>query len=315
VTSAPRTEGGIAVYDGALADAVKRFQDRHALDADGVIGPATIAAVNVPISARVRQIQLAAERERWLPELSRQRVLFVNVPLFRMWAIGPGRADEPFSMNVVVGKALGHATPVFISEMAYIIFRPYWNPPPGILRDEIIPHARKDPGYLASQDMEIIPVGGPAGAAVPPTPENLNAVLGGRLLLRQRPGPKNSLGLAKFIFPNDENVYMHGTPARQLFSRARRDFSHGCIRVEDPVGLAEWLLRDDPAWTRSQILAAMNGAAPVHVNLKQKVTVVLFYDTAYVDTEGVVRFSDDYYGHDAKLVEALAHGFPYPRDR
>jgi murein L,D-transpeptidase YcbB/YkuD len=311
----PGSEDAVPVYGDAVVDAVKRFQARHALDSDGVIGPATIAAVNISLAARVRQIELAAERERWLPELSGQRLLLVNVPLFRMWAFGPGRADEPLSMNVVVGKAVDHATPVFISEMAYIVFRPYWNPPPGILRTEIIPHARRDPGYLASQDMEILAIGSPGSAALPATPENLHAVLAGRLLLRQRPGPKNSLGSAKFIFPNDENVYMHGSPARQLFSRARRDFSHGCIRVEDPVRLAEWLLLDDPAWSRARILAAIDGATPAQVNLKQKVTVILFYDTAYVDSKGVVYFADDYYGHDAKLVEALAHGFPYPRTR
>ena len=157
--------------------------------------------------------------------------------------------------------------------------------------------------------------GSPAAAPLPPTPANLDSVLKGKLTIRQKPGPKNALGLAKFIFPNTENVYMHGTPAQQLFSRARRDFSHGCIRLEDPARLAEWVLRNDPQWTRERIVAAMNGAAPTQVNLKERLRVILFYDTAYVDSQGVVHFADDYYGHDAKLEAALAHGFPYPRTR
>ena len=309
----PDATAEVPVYGGALVDAVKRFQDRHALESDGVVGPSTIAALNVSLASRMRQIELALERERWLPNLVSEPYLLVNVPLFRMWAFDPGVAGEPLRMNVVVGKSVGHATPIFISEMEYIVFRPYWNPPPGILRAEIIPRERREPGYLASEDMEIIETGSQSGAAFPPTPANLDAVLAGRLLLRQRPGPKNSLGYAKFIFPNDDNVYMHGTPARQLFSRARRDFSHGCIRVEDPVRLAEWLLREDQNWTRERILAAMAGAAPTQVNLTRKLRVMIFYDTVYVDSAGVVSFADDYYGHDARLVEALAHGFPYPR--
>jgi murein L,D-transpeptidase YcbB/YkuD len=216
-------------------------------------------------------------------------------------------------MRVVVGKAVGHATPIFIDEMEYIVFRPYWNPPPSILRSEIVPKARRDPGYLAREELEIVAGGGTAAAGLPGTPENLDKVLAGRLYLRQRPGPSNSLGLAKFIFPNDEDVYMHGSPAKQLFSRARRDFSHGCIRLEDPARLAEWVLRDDPNWSRERIVAAMEGRAPTQVNLKQKLTVILFYDTAYADSAGLVHFAADYYGHDARLEEALRHGFAYPR--
>jgi L,D-transpeptidase YcbB len=313
--SLPAPAAGVPVYDGALVEAVKRFQDRHALESDGVIGAATITALNVTLTSRVRQIELALERERWLPDLVSQPYLLVNVPLFRMWALDPAVSGEPLRMKVVVGKAVGHATPIFISEMAYITFRPYWNPPPSILRAELVPRARREPGYLASEDMEIIEAGTRSGTALPATPANLDAVLAGKLVLRQRPGPRNSLGPAAFIFPNDENVYMHGTPAKQLFSRARRDFSHGCIRVEDPVALAEWLLRDDRSWTRERMLAAMNGAAPTQANLKRKLTVLIFYDTVYVDSEGVVHFAEDYYGHDAKLLAALAHGPPYPRIR
>jgi murein L,D-transpeptidase YcbB/YkuD len=304
---------GTPRYDGALVDAVKRFQARHALEPDGVIGAGTLAVFNVPASARVRQLELALERERWLPEIGKEPMIFVNVPLFRLWAYDPEHPDEPLRMNVVTGKSLGHKTPIFTDEMEYVIFRPYWSPPPSIIRSEIVPKARRDPSYLDRQNMEIVASGSETAPALPATPENLDKVVAGKLFIRQKPGDKNSLGLAKFIFPNSENVYMHGTPAQSLFSRARRDFSHGCIRLEDPARLAQWVLRHDAQWTPERIAAAMNGERPTQVNLKQKLRVILFYDTAYVDSKGVVHFADDYYGHDAKLEKALAAGYPYPR--
>jgi murein L,D-transpeptidase YcbB/YkuD len=306
-------QDGTPVYGGALVDALKRFQARHALEADGVIGPGTITALNVPAAQRVRQIQLALERERWLPDTRKEPHIFVNIPLFRLWGFDPDRPDEPLRMNVVVGKTLGHKTPIFVEQMEYVIFRPYWSPPPSIIRSEIVPKARRDPSYLERQNMEIVASGDENAPALPGTPENLDKVVSGKLFIRQKPGDKNSLGLAKFIFPNADNVYMHGTPAQSLFARARRDFSHGCIRLEDPARLAQWVLRDSPEWTPERIDAAMHGERPTQVNLKNKLTVFLFYDTAYVDSKGVVYFADDYYGHDAQLEKALAHGYPYPR--
>ena len=306
---------GTPLYAGALVDGVKHFQDRHVLEPDGVIGAGTIAALDVPVAHRVRQIELALERERWLPEMVKQPLIFVNVCLFRLWGYDPEKPDEPLRMNVVVGKSLGHATPVFVDQMEYIIFRPYWSPPPSILKNEIVPHAQRDASYLERQNMEIVASGDENAASLPATPENLDRVASGTLYLRQKPGEKNSLGLAKFIFPNSENVYMHGTPAQTLFARARRDFSHGCIRLEDPAALAQWVLRNEPGWTRERIDAAMKGDRPTHVNLKDKLTVILFYDTAYVGSSGRVRFTDDYYGHDAKLEQALKGGFPYPRTK
>ncbi|HET9316277.1 MAG TPA: L,D-transpeptidase family protein [Vicinamibacteria bacterium] len=300
------------VYDGALVDAVKRFQRRHGLDADGVIGAGTVAAVNVTIAHRVRQIELAMERMRWLPALSDRPNLFVNVALFRMWATDPRSTSEPLRMNVVVGKSLDHKTPIFIDRMEYVVFRPYWNPPYGITVKEIIPHAKRDPAYFARENLEIVASGDDDAPALPPTPENLAHVLSGRLSIRQKPGPRNSLGLAKFIFPNSDNIYMHGTPAQSLFSRTRRDFSHGCIRLEDPAKLAEWVLRDQPEWTREKIDAAMQGTRPTRVNLKEPVTVVLFYDTVHVNSEGTLFFVDDIYGHDRQLDAALRQGYPYP---
>ena len=307
------TPDGTPLYEGAVVEAVKRFQGRHALEPDGVLGAGTIAVLNVPAAARVRQIELALERERWLPEMRREPLVFVNVPLFRLWAYDPERPDEPLRMNVVTGKSLGHKTPIFVDEMEYVIFRPYWSPPPSIIRSEIVPHARRDPSYMERQNMEIVASGAEDAAALPATPENLDKVVAGKLFIRQKPGDKNSLGLAKFIFPNSENVYMHGTPAQSLFSRARRDFSHGCIRLEDPARLAEWVLRHDPQWTRERIEAAMQAERPMQVNLKPKLRVILFYDTAYVDSQGKAHFADDYYGHDARLEKALAGGYPYPR--
>ena len=294
-------------------DGVKRFQARHGLESDGVIGAGTIRALNVSAATRLRQIELALERERWLPEMRKEPLVFVNVSLFRLWGYDPDRPDEPLRMNVVAGKALAHETPIFIDEMEYVIFRPYWNPPPSILRSEIVPRARRDASYLERQNMEIVASGEDGAPPLPATPENLDKVLAGRLYLRQKPGEKNSLGLAKFIFPNSDNVYMHGTPAQSLFSRARRDFSHGCIRLESPAELAAWLLRHEEEWTPEKIEAAMKGSRPTQVNLKPKLKVIIFYDTAYMDSKGVVHFADDYYGHDAKLEKALAGGYPYPR--
>jgi murein L,D-transpeptidase YcbB/YkuD len=302
-------------YAGPLVDAVKRFQNRHGLENDGVIGAGTIKALNVPLAERVRQFELAMERMRWLPDLGNRPNVFVNVPLFRLWATDPATGEEPLRMNVVVGQSLNHKTPLFVEQMEYVIFRPYWNPPRGITVKEIVPHQRRDPSYFDREQLEIVASGADNAPALPPTPENLSAVVAGKLSIRQKPGPKNSLGLAKFIFPNAENVYMHGTPAQQLFSRARRDFSHGCVRLEEPARFAEWVLRDYPEWTRARIETAMQGDRPTRVNLKRPLTVVLFYDTVHVNSEGVVFFADDIYGHDRTLDAALARGYPYPSAR
>ncbi len=301
------------IYDAAAVAAVKRFQARHILDADGVIGAATIEALNVPLARRVRQLELAMERGRWLPRLADRPTIFVNVPLFRLWASDPVRGDEPLRMNVVVGKSVSNRTPIFQEEMEYVVFRPYWNPPPSIVKEEIVPHARRDASYLERENLEIVATGANDAPALPATGANLDAVAAGRLFVRQKPGPRNSLGLAKFIFPNRNNVYMHGTPAQALFSRTRRDFSHGCIRLEDPKHLAEWVLRDNPGWTAERIEAAMQGTLqgdrPTQVNLEQPLRVVIFYDTVHVNSEGIVHFVGDIYGHDRALDQALARGY------
>ena len=304
--------GAKPVYAGALVEAVKRFQTRHVLEPDGVIGAATIKAINVPLSARIKQIELAMERMRWLPDLSGEPNIFVNVALFRLWATDPAAGEAPLRMNVVVGKAIDHNTPIFIDRMEYVIFRPYWNPPRSITMNELLPKARKDPAYMAREALEIVASGDDDAPELPATPANLSAVAGGRLFIRQKPGPQNSLGLAKFIFPNADSIYMHGTPVQPLFARARRDFSHGCIRLEDAARFAEWVLRDRPEWTRERIDAAMAAERPTRVNLKTPVTVVLFYDTVHVNSEGVVFFAEDIYGHDRELADALTRGYPYP---
>jgi murein L,D-transpeptidase YcbB/YkuD len=311
--AAPAPASG-AAYGGTLVDAVKRFQRRHGLEPDGVIGAGTIAALNVPLARRVRQVELAMERMRWLPDMHQRPVVFVNVALFRLWATDPVTGEEPLRMRVVVGQSLAHQTPLFVDRMEYVIFRPYWNPPPGITGNELLPHIRRDAGYMARENLEIVAGGGDdeASPALPPTPENLAKVASGQLFLRQKPGPKNALGLAKFIFPNSANVYMHGTPAQALFSKARRDFSHGCIRLEDPARFARWVLRGQPEWTEDRIRQAMQGQRPTRVVLGEPLDVVIFYDTVHVDSEGVAYFVDDVYGDDAALEAALERGYPYP---
>jgi murein L,D-transpeptidase YcbB/YkuD len=249
-----------ATYDGPIVEGVKRFQQRHGLEPDGVLGRSTFAALNVSVDHRVGQVELALERLRWLPHLREDGFLAVNIPMFRLWGWGvvPPDGAPAFDMAVIVGKALNTQTPVFVEEMRHVIFRPYWNVPRSILRGEVLPAIARDPIYLARNDMEIVAGESDEARRVAADEEGLAGLREGRYRVRQRPGPNNSLGLVKFVFPNDDAVYMHGTPAVSLFGRPRRDFSHGCIRVEDPVKLAEWMLRDQPEWTRERILAAMN---------------------------------------------------------
>lgn len=295
-------------YDDVLAAAVQRFQHRHGLEPDGVIGRDTLAALNVPPPARQRQIELAMERLRWLPHRSGRPFIAINIPMFRLWAwdAGAPETSPALGMGVIVGRALRTQTPVFSDEMTHLIFRPYWNVPRSILRNEVLPAAERDPSYLARHEMELVEGQGDDAKPVAATPQNLEAARAGALRIRQRPGPKNSLGLVKFIFPNDDNVYLHGTPARELFARSRRDFSHGCVRLEDPPALAQWLLKDQPGWTRERIEAAMDGPRSQRVDLSAPVPVILYYVSAAVMPEdGRLHFADDLYRHDAALERAL----------
>jgi len=296
------------VYDATLAEGVVRFQNRHGLTADGVIGRGTLAALNVPLERRVQQLEQALERLRWLPaDLGEHAFVGINIPLFRLWVWDPTTPDRiPVSMGVVVGRALNTRTPVIAEDMRYLIFRPYWNVPRSILRNELLPVLRRDPGYLQRTDMEIVRGQSDEAQPVAATDENLALLEQGQLRLRQRPGPKNSLGRVKFIFPNDENVYLHDTPAKSLFGRARRDFSHGCVRLEDAAALAQWVLRDQPDWTRERIEAAMEGKTSLRVDLAQPLPVILFYMTAMLlPSDPALHFADDIYGHDARLARAL----------
>ncbi len=305
----PATIVSSDLYDGPLVAAVRRFQARHLLEVDGIIGRATYGAVEVPLTWRVRQIELALERLRWLPDISEQRLLALNIPMFQLWGWdGPTPVGEPsFSTRAVVGRALRTETPILVEEMRSVIFRPYWNVPRSILRNEILPLLPRDIDYLRRNDMEIVRGPGDDATPVAATPENVALLEQGVLRLRQRPGPGNALGLVKFVLPNDENVYLHGTPEQALFTRARRDFSHGCVRVEDPVALAEWVLQGRSEWTRSRILGAMSGDRPRPVTLTHSIRVILFYLTAVVmPQDGRMYFADDIYGHDTRLDRALA---------
>jgi murein L,D-transpeptidase YcbB/YkuD len=298
-------------YEGPIVEGVRRFQARHGLEPDGVIGKSTLAALGTPLAWRVRQIELSLERLRWLPDLRDQRFVAINVPMFRLWgwnSIPPSGAPS-FTMGVIVGRALSTQTPVFVEQMREVIFRPYWNVPGSILRNEVLPAIERDPNYLQRQNMEIVRGQGDDADPVEATAENLTRLRQGALRVRQRPGPRNALGLIKFVFPNEENVYMHGTPAQELFARSRRDFSHGCVRVEDPVALAQWALEGVPDWDRDRMLSAMAGSQSIHVTLARPIQVILFYTTAAVMPEdGTIWFADDIYRHDARLDRALGRG-------
>jgi murein L,D-transpeptidase YcbB/YkuD len=300
------------IYDATLSGGVKSFQERHGLTPDGKLGKDTVVQLNVPLATRVMQLNDALERWRWLPPQFPQPPVVANIPEFVVRAFDANH-KVAFSSNVVVGKAMRTQTPVFAKDMKYIVFRPYWNIPPGIVRGEIVPHIAKNSGYLASKNMEITDSSGKVITAGAVSADVLAQLRAGKLMVRQKPGKDNSLGLIKLIFPNENNVYLHSTPAQELFSRSRRDFSHGCVRVEKPAELAAWILRDQPPWTLEKVQQAMqSGPDNQQVNLKTPVPVVIFYLTAVVEEDGSVHFFDDIYGHDKSLNAVLAKGPPYP---
>jgi L,D-transpeptidase YcbB len=308
----PVADAKPGTYQGALVDGVKHFQTRHGLGADGRLGKDTLAQLNTPLSVRVQQLDDALERWRWLPADFSPLPVAVNIPEFVLRVFSPDHRVA-MRMNVVVGKAVRNETPVFADEMKYIVFRPYWNVPLSITRGEIIPALQKDGGYLAKKNFEVTDQSGKIVTSGAVSADVLAQLRSGKLLVRQRPGPSNSLGLIKFIFPNEHNVYLHSTPAQSLFSQSRRDFSHGCIRLEKPADLAAWLLQGQPKWTLDAVKAAMqSGPDNQQVNLTPSVPVVIIYLTALVEENGEVYFFNDIYGHDQRLNAALAKGPPYP---
>ena len=302
--------GGASNLSDAYTDtdegAVRWFQSRHGLAATGVLDSATVAEINTPFERRVRQIELALERLRWLPPIGRQRFVVVNIPAFQLFAFDSvgGIGAPALSMRVIVGKALDTRTPVLFKQMRYVEFRPYWNVPLSITLKEIVPLLQRDPSYLSRNDMELVgPRDSVIGSVV--TSEILERLSRGDLRVRQRPGAQNTLGLTKFVFPNSAAVYLHGTPRTDLFAHTRRDFSHGCIRLEDPTALALWVLRDQPRWNRKRITAAQEGTGTTRAWLTRPMPVIIFYTTAVAATDGSAWFYADIYGHDRALDEAL----------
>lgn len=295
------------IYSDSIVAGVKKFQLRHGLGADGVIGKTTVAALNVPLSQRVTQIELAMERLRWLPEFNAGKSIIVNIPSFQLWAFDEmGQLDPTVTnMRVVVGKALENQTPVLMAEMRFIDFMPYWNVPYSIAKQEIIPKLLQNPNYLAQENMELVPVFGNEVQGAGYTGGEIEQIKQGSLRIRQRPGGKNALGRVKFIFPNKDDVYLHDTPANALFSKSRRDFSHGCVRVEKPQLLAEFALKNQEGWDKELIKQALETPKTRRVLLKQPIPVLFFYTTTFFDQYDNLKFYSDIYGHDNVLLEAL----------
>jgi L,D-transpeptidase YcbB len=295
-------------FDEQLSAGVRSFQQRHGLPPDGALGKATFKALTTPLAQRVRQIDLTLERWRWLPPFQTPPII-VNIPQFRLFAFRTieDRVADILQMDVIVGKVFPRMqTPVFESNMTYVVIRPYWDVPRSITVNEMLPKIRANPGYLAAQRLQIVSGQSDSSPAVAPTPESIEALAAGRLRLRQLPGEDNALGLIKFMFPNNYNVYLHSTPAHRLFNESVRAFSHGCIRVSDPLALATEVLKNAPGdWTRAKIAAAMNGDKTIRVNLTQPVNVLILYGTALATEAGPILFFDDIYGYDRKLERQL----------
>ncbi|MBL0129866.1 MAG: L,D-transpeptidase family protein [Chitinophagaceae bacterium] len=268
-----------ALFTDTLESAVKKFQKRHGYKPDGIINTNLIKDMNVPATVRLKQLLLNMDRMRWLPQKPVGNLIIVNLPEFMLHVYDGTKTV--FDMVVVVGR-VGNNTMMFNGDLNQVIFSPYWNVPASIIEKEINPSIARNPNYLAGKNMERVGSG-----------------------IRQRPGPGNALGKVKFIFPNSFNMYFHDTPSKSLFGQDKRAFSHGCIRLSEPQKMAEWLLRNDAAWTKEKIVSAMNQTTEKAVKLKETVPVFIIYYTAWVDNDGQLNFRDDVYQHDLELMKKM----------
>ncbi len=272
------------VFNDALETGIRNVQTRFGYTPTGIVTDALIKNLNVPAVDRVKQLLLNMSRTQWLITEPKGPLILVNIPEFVLH-VKEG-ATKVFDMPVVVGKE-AHSTMMFTGNLNQVVFSPYWNVPSSIVKNEILPSIQKNPNYLASQNMES------------------TGNEGGLPVIRQLPGPKNSLGKVKFLFPNSFNIYFHDTPAKALFEKDRRAYSHGCIRLSDPAKMANYLLKDQPEWTPEKIDEAMNSGNEKYVKLKNIVPVLITYYTAWVDEAGLLHFADDIYGHDKAVMAKM----------
>ncbi len=296
----PRTTADSGIYNDELVGGVRHFQERHGLTPDGVLGSRTLAAMNVPVDTRIDQLRLTLERARWVLDDTAGEVVVVNVAGYEVFA---ARDGQPFWRRRAVVGTQARETPIFRGQMTYLELNPTWTVPPTILREDLLPKVRRNPDYLRSQNLSVLdPQGRPLNAAA----INWRAV-GDRppYIFRQGPGPRNALGRIKFLFPNGHSVYLHDTPSRDLFNQAERNFSSGCIRVEDPLSLAEILLADPVRWNRRTLDAAIASGKTLTVRLPKPWPVLILYWTAELDADGGVRFLPDVYRRDPPLLQAL----------
>ena len=289
------------VYGPELVSAVKAFQQDAGLKPDGIVGGATLKQLNVPIGTRIDQLILNMERWRWLPKRFEPNYLLVNIPEYTLHVIEEGK--EAFNMRVIVGKVL-HETPVFSDKMEYVVLAPYWNVPFSIIDNELRDKLAANPNYLDRLDMEVVKGSGRKAIVVDPNTVDWANVTQEtfKYTLRRRPGPKNDLGDVKFIFPNSNDIYLHDTPHDELFSQSARSFSHGCVRLAEPIKLATYLLRNRPEWDQQTIVDSIATHREKYITLKEKLPVYLVYFTAWADADGHPHFRDDIYGLDKKLA-------------
>ena len=286
-------------FDATLTEAVKKFQTRHGLKPDGSVGEKFLTEINVTPAERKQQLELNMERCRWIPNETGENYILVNIPAYKMYIFEADTLN--FTINVVVGKSTTSTT-IFNDELEYIVFSPYWVPPPSILNNEILPSLKKNKNYLEKENMEAFDGNGKTIAV-----SNVDWSSYSKMpyRIRQKPGGNNSLGWVKFLFPNEHNIYFHDTPSLSLFKESQRNFSHGCIRLEEPKKLAEYLLRNDSTYTQQKIDSLYYLGKETYVKLKEKTPVFLVYFTAWVDENGEINFRKDIYGHDAKLEKTL----------